>query len=48
MRESELIKMRHELKIAQQALVVALAKIERLESKVFEDATTETKEVRDK
>lgn len=47
MKESQLLKMRHDLKIAQQALVVALTRIERLESKVFEDATTETKEVRD-
>ncbi len=42
MRESELLKMKHDIKIAQQALVVALEKIKRLE-----DATFETKEVRD-
>lgn len=43
MKESELLKMKHDLKIAQQALVVALEKIKRLE-----DATFKTKEVRDK
>jgi hypothetical protein len=42
MRESELLKMKHDIKIAQQALVVALEKIKRLE-----DATFETEEVRD-
>tara|TARA_X000001388_G_scaffold45790_1_gene32600 strand:- start:767 stop:898 length:132 start_codon:yes stop_codon:yes gene_type:complete len=42
MKESELLKMKHELRIAQQALVVALEKIKRLE-----DATLKTKEVRD-
>lgn len=42
MKESELLKMKHDLKITQQALVVALEKIKRLE-----DATFETKEVRD-
>ena len=43
MKESGLLKMKHDLKIAQQALVVALEKIKRLE-----DATFKTKEVRDK
>lgn len=42
MRESELLKMKHDLKLTQQALVVALEKIKRLE-----DATFETEEVRD-
>jgi hypothetical protein len=42
MKESELFKMKHDIKITQQALVVALEKIKRLE-----DATFETKEVRD-
>ncbi len=35
MKESKLIKMQNDLKIAQQALVVALDKIEKLEQKVF-------------
>jgi len=35
MKEAELYKMKHDLKLAQQALVVALHKIERLEEKVF-------------
>jgi|TARA_E500000318_G_scaffold62683_1_gene58001 hypothetical protein len=35
MKESKLIKMQNDLKIAQQALVVALDKIEKLEKKVF-------------
>lgn len=42
MKESELIKMKYDIKLIQQALVVALEKIKRLE-----DATFETKEVRD-
>lgn len=41
MKESELIKMKYDIKLTQQALVVALEKIKRLE-----DATFETKEVR--
>tara|TARA_B100001057_G_scaffold455949_1_gene502892 strand:+ start:928 stop:1059 length:132 start_codon:yes stop_codon:yes gene_type:complete len=41
MKESQLLKMKYDLKITQQALVVALEKIKRLE-----DATLETKEVR--
>jgi len=41
MKESELIKMKHDIRITQQALVVALEKIKRLE-----DATFKTKEVR--
>lgn len=36
MKESVLIKMQYDLKIAQQALAVALHKIEQLEQKVFE------------
>jgi len=43
MKESELFKIKHDLKLAQQALVVALEKIKRLE-----DATFKTEEVRDK
>ncbi len=43
MKESKLLKMKYDLKITQQALVVALEKIKRLE-----DATLKTKEVRDK
>ena len=35
MKESKLIKMQNDLKIAQQALVVALNRIEKLEQKVF-------------
>lgn len=35
MKEAELIKMKHDLRLAQQALVVALNKIEKLEEKVF-------------
>lgn len=35
MKESKLIKMQTDLKIAQQALVVALNRIEKLEEKVF-------------
>jgi len=42
MKESELLKMKRDLKLTQQALVVALEKIKRLE-----DATFKTKEVRD-
>ncbi len=41
MKESQLLKMKYDLKITQQALVVALEKIKRIE-----DATLETKEVR--
>lgn len=36
MKEAELIKMKHDLRLTQQALVVALNKIEKLEQKVFE------------
>lgn len=36
MKEVELIKMKHDIKLTQQALVVALDKIEKLEQKVFE------------
>jgi len=36
MKEAELIKMKHDIKLTQQALVVALDKIEKLEQKVFE------------
>ena len=36
MKEAELIKMRYDLKLTQQALVVALEKIKALEEKVFE------------
>ena len=36
MKEAELIRMKHDLRLAQQALVVALNKIEKLEQKVFE------------
>lgn len=35
MKESVLVKMKHDLKLTQQALVVALNKIEKLEKKVF-------------
>jgi hypothetical protein len=35
MKESTLIKMQYDLKLAQQALAVALHKIEKLEKKVF-------------
>lgn len=35
MKESTLVKMKHDLKLTQQALVVALNKIEKLEKKVF-------------
>ena len=37
MKEAELIKMRYDLKLTQQALVVALEKIKALEEKVFEN-----------
>jgi len=37
MKEVKLIKMQHDLKLTQQALVVALDKIEKLEKKVFEN-----------
>ena len=36
MKEAELIRMKHDLRLTQQALVVALNKIEKLEQKVFE------------
>ena len=36
MKEAELIKMKHDIRLTQQALVVALDKIEKLEQKVFE------------
>jgi len=36
MKEVELFKMKHDLRLAQQALVVALNRIEKLEEKVFE------------
>lgn len=36
MKEANLIKMQHDIKLTQQALVVALNKIEKLEQKVFE------------
>ena len=36
MKEATLVKMQHDLKLAQQALVVALNRIEKLEEKVFE------------
>lgn len=36
MKESTLVKMQHDLKLTQQALVVALNRIEKLEEKVFE------------
>jgi hypothetical protein len=42
MKESELLKMKRDLKLTQKALVVALEKIKRLE-----DATFEAKEIRD-
>ena len=35
MKEANLIKMQHDIKLTQQALVVALNKIEKLEKKVF-------------
>jgi len=35
MKESTLVKMQHDIKLAQQALVVALNKLEKLEEKVF-------------
>jgi len=37
MKEAELVKMRYDLKLTQQALVVALEKIKALEEKVFEN-----------
>lgn len=37
MKESTLVKMKHDLQLAQQALVVALEKIKALEQKVFEN-----------
>jgi len=49
MKESKLIKMQYDLKLVQQALAVALYKIDKLEQqlKPKEDATIKTKEVRD-
>jgi len=35
MKESTIIKMQHDLKLTQQALVVALNRLEKLEKKVF-------------
>jgi hypothetical protein len=35
MKESTLVKMQHDLKLTQQALVVALNRLEQLEKKVF-------------
>ena len=35
MKESTLVKMQHDLKLTQQALVVALNRLEKLEKKVF-------------
>jgi hypothetical protein len=35
MKESTLVKMQHDIKLTQQALVVALNKLEKLEEKVF-------------
>ena len=35
MKESTIIKMQHDLKLTQQALVVALNRLEQLEKKVF-------------
>lgn len=50
MKEIKLIKMQNDLKLTQQALVVALNRIEKIEQqlKPKEDATIKTKEVRDK
>tara|TARA_R110002153_G_scaffold13114_7_gene49006 strand:+ start:759 stop:932 length:174 start_codon:yes stop_codon:yes gene_type:complete len=50
MKESILIKMKYDLKLTQEALMVALHRIEKLEQqlKPKEDATIKTKEVRDK
>ena len=50
MKESILIKMKYDLKLTQEALMVALHRIEKLEQKLKpkEDATIKTKEVRDK
>tara|TARA_R100001163_G_C4977908_1_gene135212 strand:- start:129 stop:353 length:225 start_codon:yes stop_codon:yes gene_type:complete len=45
MKESKLIKMQTDLKIAQQALVVALNRIEKLEEKVFPKDDLEDKEI---
>jgi hypothetical protein len=45
MKESKLIKMQTDLKIAQQALVVALNRIEKLEAKVFPKNDLEDKEI---
>jgi len=36
MKEVKLIKMQHDIKLTQQALVVALNRLEKLEEKVFE------------
>jgi hypothetical protein len=50
MKEIKLIKMQNDLKLTQQALVVALNRIEKIEQqlKPKENATIKTKEVRDK
>tara|TARA_Y100001951_G_scaffold101302_1_gene105982 strand:+ start:32 stop:256 length:225 start_codon:yes stop_codon:yes gene_type:complete len=45
MKESKLIKMQTDLKIAQQALVVALNRIEKLEEKVFPKDDLDGKEI---
>ena len=45
MKESKLIKMQTDFKIAQQALVVALNRIEKLEEKVFPKDDLEGKEI---
>ena len=45
MKESKLIKMQTDLKIAQQALVVALNRIEKLEEKVFPKDYLDGKEI---
>ena len=49
MKESTLVKMQYDLRLVQQALTVALYKIDKLEQqlKPKEDATIKTKEVRD-
>lgn len=50
MKEIKLIKMQNDLKLTQQALVVALNRIEKIEQqlKPKENAAIKTKEVRDK
>ena len=45
MKESKLIKMQTDFKIAQQALVVALNRIEKLEEKVFPKDDLDGKEI---